>query len=77
MLLLHGARLDVTNSNMQTPVDVAHSRVKDVIENRRASVRAKSFSVMEGSLPPPVRMCAPSEYVTLCAHVCFVLFSDK
>jgi ankyrin repeat protein len=53
MLLLHGARLDVTNSNMQTPVDVAHSRVKDVIENRRASVRAKSFSVMEGSLPPP------------------------
>ena len=49
-LLLHGAELEVVNSNHQTPLDCAHSRVREALYHRRASIKHKSTSSADTSL---------------------------
>lgn len=51
LLLTHGAELEVVNSNQQTPVDCAHSRVREVLFLRRASISHKSTSSASNTLP--------------------------
>ena len=50
-LLMHGAELEVVNFNHQTPLDCAHSRVKEVLFHRRASISHKSTSSASNTLP--------------------------
>ena len=50
-LLIHGAELEVVNSNQQTPLDCAHSRVREALHHRRASISHKATSNADTSLP--------------------------
>ena len=43
-LLIHGAELEVVNSDQQTPLDCAHSRVREALHHRRASISHKATS---------------------------------
>ena len=51
-LLIHGAELEVVNFNQQTPLDCAHSRVREALHHRRASIRHKSTSGADTPLAP-------------------------
>ena len=51
LLLMHGAELEVVNFNQETPLDCAHSRVKEVLFHRKASISHKSTSSASNTLP--------------------------
>lgn len=50
-LLIHGAELEVANSDQQTPLDCAHSRVREALHHRRATISHKATGNTDTTVP--------------------------